>query len=75
MESSIAAKILGCGLQTDCRQIADRKLLFAQSVNSNDRKSRMQVARGMKSSYNGSREKQENETEKSEERVCIHLRI
>ena len=61
----------------DCRQVslAERKLLFAQSVNSNDRKRRMQVARGMKYGYNGSREQQENETEKSEERVCIHLRI
>ena len=51
----------------DCRQasLAERKLLFAQSVNSNDRKSRMQVARGMKSGYNGSREQQENETEKA----------
>lgn len=48
-------------------RIADRKLLFVQSVNSNDRKSRMQVARRMESGYNGSREQQENETEKSEE--------
>ena len=46
-------------------RIADRKLLFAQSVNSNDRKSRMQVARRMESGYNGSREQQENETEKA----------
>ena len=53
----------------DCRQVslADRKLLFAQRADSNDRKSRMQVARRMESGYNGSREQQENETEKSEE--------
>ena len=63
MESSIAAKYRA----VDCRQVsfAEWKLLFAQSVNSNDRKSRMQVARGMKSGYNGSREQLENETEKA----------